>query len=198
MEVQFHGMHSMVHCDTGVGATHMYADAVYAVYRFAFQLEMLGVTRPPVRRNRDVPAFREEVRLWDQPPRVWRTMLFQWMDGEFVPEVVDEAVPYLLRCTSLSDFIILPSVTIVGFPQERMPSLLSNHVFWIVHEGKDLFLVVVDVVQVKLVIWSTQSHPAITHWIRSVIDAMMPLDARIHTGWRHQLERRFPTIGVTS
>ena len=73
-------------CDTVAGAMHLYTDAVYAVYCFAFQLELLGVIRPNVRRNCEVAAFRGDVRLWDQPSRARRTMLCQFLDGEFVPE----------------------------------------------------------------------------------------------------------------
>ena len=57
------------HADTVIGASHLYAEAVYAVYRFSFQFKHLGFTRPTVRRNCDIPIFRSDVRLWDQPPR---------------------------------------------------------------------------------------------------------------------------------
>ena len=115
-------------------------------------------------------------------------MLCQWFDGEFVPEVVDEAVSYLLHWARLPNYIVIPAVTLFGFPQDRMPSILQHHALWVVHEGEDLFLVEVDVVDIRLTIWSTQSRPAITHWIWCVIEVMVLVDARIHSGWRQVLE----------
>ena len=43
--------------DTEIGVTHLYVDAVYAVYRFAYQLKLLGAIRPAVRRNSEIPFF---------------------------------------------------------------------------------------------------------------------------------------------
>ena len=108
-------------------------------------LELLGVTRPTVRRNCEVAAFRKDVRLWDQPPRARRTMLCQFFDGEFVLEVVD-----------------------------------------------------IDVDQTKLIVWSTHARPVVVYWIRCVVEAMMPGNSRIHTGWQIMTERRLPIVGVTS
>ena len=125
-------------------------------------------------------------------------MLCQWYDGEFVPEVVDKAVAYLLSCACLQDSIVIPATTFPGFPQERMPPLLLKHAIWIVHEGEDFFLVETDMDKIQLTIWSTQPHPPVIHWICCNVEAMMPVDAHIYNGWHHLSERRFLTMGLAS
>ena len=79
-----------------------------------------------------------------------------------------------------------------------MPAILCYPAIWIVHKGEDFFLVEIDVNQMRLIIWSTQARPAVIHWIRCVLEAMMPVNSRIHTGWRVMIERCFPMVGVTS
>ena len=65
-------------------------------------------------------------------------------------------------------------------------------------EGEDLFLVKVDVDEIRLTIWSMQSRPAINYWIWCILEPMMPLSVHIHSGWRQVLERCIPTVGLTS
>ena len=125
-------------------------------------------------------------------------MLCQFLDGEFVPDVVDEAVSYLLQCARLLDSIVIPATTAVGFPQEAMPAILCHHAIWIVHEGEDFFLIEIDVSQMSLMVWSTHARPAVVHWIRCVLEAMMPVNSRIHSGWWVLMEHHFPKVGVTS